>query len=260
VHRSLTLRLDDYGTEEFVGVAEKYGNHSFDYVVTPNVDHLIRYWDDAGFRATYTHAGFVLLDSRLLARLVRLTRGLALRVCPGSDLVATLLPRLQPSDAVVLVGASAEQARSLSERYGLRDLRHYEPPMGFIHDTDAVAATVEFIEQQSPFRFCLLAVGSPQQELLAMTLKRRGTARGLALCVGGSVNFLTGAERRAPRWMQRLALEWLFRLLQDPSRLARRYLIRGPRILQLLPRFKFELRGPTATGRAANDVETRWCE
>jgi exopolysaccharide biosynthesis WecB/TagA/CpsF family protein len=64
----------------------------------------------------------------------------------------------------------------------------------------------------------------------------------LALCIGASINFLTGAEKRAPRWMQRLGVEWLYRLLRNPRRLAWRYLLRGPRIFTLLPRFEVELR------------------
>ena len=75
-----------------------------------------------------------------------------------------------------------------------------------------------------------------------MRLKERAVARGLALCVGASINFLTGLERRAPVWMQHLSLEWLFRLLQDPRRLARRYLVRGPRIFALLPHLEIVLR------------------
>jgi exopolysaccharide biosynthesis WecB/TagA/CpsF family protein len=56
----------------------------------------------------------------------------------------------------------------------------------------------------------------------------------MGLCVGAAVNFLTGTERRAPRWMQRSGTEWLFRLLNDPLRLAKRYLVRGPRVFSLL--------------------------
>jgi UDP-N-acetyl-D-mannosaminuronic acid transferase (WecB/TagA/CpsF family) len=142
----------------------------------------------------------------------------------------------------VLIGGSDEQARRISQIYGLRNLRHFNPPMGFIRDAPAVARCLEFIEAETPFRFCFLAVGCPQQEMLAQQLKQRGVARGLALCIGASINFLTGAERRAPPWLQRLGMEWLYRLLQDPARLARRYLQRGPRVFLLLPRLKLQLR------------------
>jgi len=239
---SLTLCLDDYDLEEFAPLAASYGQSSFDYVITPNVDHVIRYCDDAAFRNLYAAAGWVLLDSRLLARILTLTRGLRPRVCPGSDLTARLFSMIAPGDRIVLIGSSAQQAQRLVQIYGLQDLRQYSPPMGFIHDRQAVERTLEFVEAQSPFRFCFIGVGSPQQELLAHELKQRGRARGLALCIGASINFLTGTERRAPRWMQITNLEWLYRLLQDPRRLARRYLVRGPRIFGLLPQLRVELR------------------
>jgi len=244
------LSLDDYDPAEVLALLTHYGHASFDYLVTPNTDHVIRYHDDPAFRELYAQARYVLLDSRVVAGILRLTRGMHAHVCPGSDLTASVLSMLSPHDRVVLIGASAAQAQRVAERYGLRDLQHYSPPMGFIRDQAAVERTLRFVEQHSPFRFCFLAVGSPQQELLACELRRRGIARGFALCIGASIDFLTGAERRAPRWMQRLGTEWLYRLLQNPGRMARRYLLRGPRIFLLLPSMQVQLRRATTTAAA----------
>jgi exopolysaccharide biosynthesis WecB/TagA/CpsF family protein len=196
---------------------------------------LIRLHEDASFRALYAAANYVLLDSRFLSHVLRITKGIWLPVCTGSDLTAKLFSDvISPDDPLVLIGGSDEQARQLGERYGLRRLAHFNPPMGFIHDPEAVEACLRFIEAHSPFRFCLLAVGAPQQEALAQQLKARGIARGLALCIGASINFLTGDERRAPLWMQRCGMEWFFRLMQAPGRMAKRYLVRGPRVFGLL--------------------------
>jgi exopolysaccharide biosynthesis WecB/TagA/CpsF family protein len=232
---ALPYPIDDYGLDEFVAVAAHYGQKQFGFVVTPNVDHLIRFHDDPGFRHSYGEAAFVLLDSRILAHVFRVTKGVRPKICTGSDLTWHLFQDvIEPSDSIVLIGGNSEQVRTLTERYGLRNLRHYDPPMGFWQIESATEACLQFIETNSPFRFCFLAVGSPQQEMLARRLKERGVARGLGLCVGASINFLTGIERRAPKWMQRIAAEWLFRLLSNPLRLARRYLIRGPRLFLLL--------------------------
>jgi exopolysaccharide biosynthesis WecB/TagA/CpsF family protein len=242
----LTVRFSDCDLPQFIRMAAGFGTDRYAYAVTPNVDHLLRYCDDAAFRDLYRSAGFVLLDSRFLAQLLRLT-GLRLPTCPGSDVTAALLDDVVGGDdVVVVIGGSEDQARILERRYGLKGLRHYNPPMGFIHDPAAVEECLQFIERASPFRFCLLAVGCPQQELIARALLTRGRARGLALCVGASINFLTGTERRAPAWMQRAGIEWLFRLMQNPTRLAKRYLLRGPRIFLFLPRLKFELRTPVS--------------
>jgi exopolysaccharide biosynthesis WecB/TagA/CpsF family protein len=177
--------------------------------------------------------------------MLRLSRGLRVRVCPGSDLTAVLFRELlRADDRVVLIGGSAAQAQRLAADHGLRDLRHHCPPMGFSRDPAAVEACLQFIEQASPFRYCLIAVGCPQQEAVAAMLKSRGRARGLGLCIGASINFLTGVERRAPRWLQRAHLEWLFRLLSEPGRMAKRYLVRGPRVFWLLRNIEVDIRDP----------------
>jgi exopolysaccharide biosynthesis WecB/TagA/CpsF family protein len=241
--RAIIHKIDDFGLTEFTAVASAFGHDRFGFVVTPNVDHLIRYYDDPVFRNYYQAAAFVLMDSRFACRLVRLVRGVKLPLCTGSDLTATLFARvIRPADRVLLIGGSAEQAATISGKYGLQQLHHFDPPMGFIRDPAAVEECLNFIEQLSPFRFCFIAVGSPQQERVAHALQQRGRARGLALCIGASLNFITGAERRAPLWMQHSGLEWLYRLLQSPRRLARRYLVRGPRIFGQLFRSDFVLR------------------
>jgi exopolysaccharide biosynthesis WecB/TagA/CpsF family protein len=245
------VRLHDYDLKSFSDVAAGFGSSDYAYVVTPNVDHLIRLCDDESFRDLYSQAGFVLNDSRFVSRMVRISKGLTLRVCTGSDLTAQLLSRVvKRDDCVVLIGGSAEQARQIAERYGLRSLRHLNPPMGFINDPAAVEEVLEFIEAQSPFRFCFLAVGCPRQEQLAQMLRERGVARGLALCVGASINYLTSTEKRAPVWVQNAGFEWAYRLLQDPKRMTRRYLIRGPRFFMLLMFMQFELLRPVLANKA----------
>jgi exopolysaccharide biosynthesis WecB/TagA/CpsF family protein len=235
--------LDNYDLTEFTAIAAAFGEDRFGYVVTPNVDHLIRYHEDASFRAAYADAAYVLLDSRFLCYLFVLALGMRVRVCTGSDLTAKLFTSvMRPLDRIVLIGGPPRQADELSKKFGLQNFQHFNPPMGFINRPECVEECLQFIESQSPFRFCILAVGAPQQELVAQQLKLRGKTRGLVLCTGASINFITGAERRAPRWIQFAGLEWAFRLGQDPRRLARRYLIRGPRVFALLRKTKVVLR------------------
>ncbi len=226
-------------------MAAHFGQERYGFVVTPNVDHMVRYHEDAAFRELYKSAAYVLLDSRFAARLLRLFRGLRLRVCPGADLTAQLFDRvMQPGDRIVLVGGTLDQVRRLTLTHGLQNVRHHNPPMGLLANPQALEECLQFIESASPFRFCFIAIGSPQQETLAELLRRRGVARGLALCVGASINFLTGVERRAPLWMRHAGLEWLYRLLRNPRRLLWRYLVRDPRIFLYLPRARIVLRGP----------------
>lgn len=240
---SAPLAIDGLNLEQFVDVAAGYGSGKLGFVVTPNVDHMIRYRESPEFRGYYAEADYVLLDSQFAAMLVRLLFGVRIPVCKGSDLIDALFERvIQPDDVIVLIGASVEQADALRLRYGLRRLLHHNPPMGFAEDPQAVEAALAFVENVSSFRFCLVAVGSPRQEMLAQRLVQRARARGLILCIGAAINFLTGGERRAPQWMQRTGLEWLYRLLQDPRRLAYRYLVRGPRFFAQMGKNRLVLR------------------
>jgi exopolysaccharide biosynthesis WecB/TagA/CpsF family protein len=248
--RKLKCELDRYDVESFAATASKFGQSRYGFVVTPNVDHLIRLHDDVDFRGLYAAARYVLLDSRFLAKVLHLTTGRSLPVCTGSDLTAKLLAEVAGvDDRIVVVGGSRQQMLTLEARFGFRNLVQYSPPMGFIRDPEAVEACLRFVEAHSPFRFCLLAVGAPQQEILAQRLQARGVALGLALCVGAAIDFVTGTQRRAPQWVQHAGLEWVFRLGQNPARLASRYLVRGPRVFRLLRKTEFVLRAPSTQTR-----------
>jgi N-acetylglucosaminyldiphosphoundecaprenol N-acetyl-beta-D-mannosaminyltransferase len=241
------LDIDDYDTRDAMSLVAEFGCDRYGYLVTPNTDHLIRYFEDAEFRGLYAHAAYVFLDSRFISQTVGLVKRQTLSVCPGSDLTAGVLSSvIKPQDVTVLVGGTAAQAEFLRSTYGLQSLHHIDPPMNLLRDPEAVEACLRQIEGVSPFRFCFLAIGSPQQEIIARKLKERGVARGLAFCVGASINFLTGAEKRAPRWMQRAGFEWLFRLATNPRRLWKRYLIRGPKIFRLLPHLELRARRTAA--------------
>lgn len=217
-------------------IAERSPEAQFSYVVTPNADHLVRLSRDPSLRAIYRGAGLRLLNSRVVGGLARIIELAAPPTVPGSDLTAYLLAnKLRPGERITIVGLSAVWLPALIARYGLDALAHHDPPVGFDRDPAAFEAAAAFV-RANPARFIFLAVGSPQQERLAAAIAATGGATGTALCVGASLAFLAGAQRRAPVVMQRLGIEWLFRLATDPRRLARRYLIDSPRIISLLLR------------------------
>lgn len=205
----------------------------FGYVVTPNVDHVVRNWRDGGkLVEIYDDADLSLCDSRIVGLIGKLC-GLKLPVVTGSDLTAILLDYLiDPDERLTIIGGSSVVVGTLVRRFGLHNVRHHNPPMGFITDPVAVLEAAQFVERNTA-RFVLLAVGSPQQEMLARQIKERGQACGVGLCIGASLLFLTGDLRRAPVWMQRSRLEWLHRLAQEPRRMWRRYLYEGPKILRI---------------------------
>lgn len=206
----------------------------FKYVVTPNVLHMVRFLEDPGtMQPLFERAWRVFCDSRVLSRLARLS-GLRLSVITGSDLTARLIARAAEQRlTIAVVGPTADDCAALETRYpGLNVVLH-TPPMGFITSRQEIQKCVDFVVRtQAPLTF--LAVGMPQQEMLARRIADEPLARGVALCIGASIDFLTGKQRRAPLWMQKAGLEWLYRLVLNPKRLASRYLIECPRIFYLI--------------------------
>lgn len=202
----------------------------FAYVVTPNVDHVVRLERSRpDLWPVYRAAWATLCDSKIIALLAR-NMGVILPVIPGSDLTQQIFENaIRLDDRIAIIGGNAAMIDQLAKAYGLKDVHHYDPPMGFIKDPGEVARTVQFIIDARA-RYTFLAVGSPQQEIIAHSVKQTGDARGIGFCVGASLDFLTGAQKRAPKFMQMLSMEWLYRLVSNPARMWRRYLYDGPGI------------------------------
>lgn len=202
----------------------------FGYVVTPNVDFVTRAAADADVARLYDGAALQLCDSRILAMLAK-TKGMALDCYPGSDLVADLLA-VPGTLRIAAVGPSAADWARLVASYPTARLSLI--PSTVMTPGDAAWDVAVHAARDAAWDVLLLCLGSPKQERFAAALAGAGRNRGVALCVGASIDFLTGRQRRAPRWMQAWRLEWLHRLLSNPRRLWRRYLLDGPRIVSLL--------------------------
>lgn len=243
------LPFDDVGFETALAmVATARPTDRFAYVVTPNVDHVVRaVRGPADLRRLYDGAFLSLLDSRVLHRLALGHPGRPRAVVPGSTLTEALFRAvIRRDDPITVIGGDAATVAALRRRFGLARLRHHEPPMGFADDPAAFEACLAFVEAE-PARFVFLAVGSPRQERLARALVERGRATGVGLCVGISLAFAAGTASRAPAWMQAAGLEWLHRLMSEPGRLWRRYLVDGPAIVPILLADRRARRRATAT-------------
>ena len=104
---------------------------------------------------------------------------------------------------------------------GLNVVLTLAPPMGFDPDSDAAGEAIETI-RQSGARLVYLALGAPKQERFAARAQAALPEAGF-LSIGASLDFIVGTQVRAPAWVRRLALEWVWRLLSNPKRLAGRY-------------------------------------
>ena len=229
-------------------LAHRYADSRYAFVVTPNVDHMVRLAKaEEDIRRAYADADLRLCDSRILARLAQYA-GVRLSVVPGSDLTAQMFERvLQPGDCVCLIGGNADDGDALAARYADVTIIQHQPPMGLRRDRQARARAVDAAIAANG-RFVLFAVGSPQQELLAHEMAARPEARGTGLCIGASIDFLIGKQNRAPRIVQQLSMEWVWRLLSDPRRLAKRYLVEGPAIFPMVLRWRRQARALAAIG------------
>jgi N-acetylglucosaminyldiphosphoundecaprenol N-acetyl-beta-D-mannosaminyltransferase len=237
----LGLGFDPLSTDQVLARLEQSASHApYGYVVTPNVDHVVRLHEDedAGrqLRPIYKNADLCLCDSKVLHVLGRV-RGVGLPVVPGSELTALIFERVvRDGDRIAIVGGDAALLRALRARYRGVDFVQHCPPMGLRRNAVARRVAAEFIAG-SKARFTFIAVGSPQQEMIAAEVKTIGGASGTALCIGAGLDFLTGRQKRAPRLAQRLGLEWAHRLVSDPRRMWRRYLLEGPRVFLLAYRW-----------------------
>ncbi|AOR77925.1 WecB/TagA/CpsF family glycosyltransferase [Novosphingobium resinovorum] len=205
----------------------------FTYIVTPNVDHVVRLLRRrSDLWPAYRDAWMTLCDSRILARLAR-GDGRELPVVTGSDLTLRLFEQgIAPDDAVAILGGSEATVARIKDLYGLRNVRYYNPPMGFIKDPRETARAVRFLVEAKA-RYSFLAVGSPQQEIIARRVSKARGGQGIGFCIGASLEFLSGEQERAPVVIQQMSMEWAFRLCSNPQRLWRRYLIEGPQIFRI---------------------------
>lgn len=207
------------------------------YVVTPNVDHVVRIDRQPKLRALYNDADVCVCDSRVLRLLARLC-GVRLTLVPGSDLTAHLLSEVvDQGDRIAIVGGSVPAVDRLRAKFPGLEVVHHEPPMGLRDNSDARSDAAQFVASAGA-RFTFLAVGSPQQEMIAREVRGLPGASGTALCIGAALDFLTDDQKRAPRALQKLGLEWAHRLASDPARLWRRYLVDGMRVFPIVWRWR----------------------
>ncbi|GHD98591.1 hypothetical protein GCM10008024_02720 [Allgaiera indica] len=195
-------------------------------MATVNLDHLVKLRRDPAFRATYAAQTHVVADGNPIVWLQRLA-GRPVELVTGSDLIDPLMAMAARDGVkVAFLGATdtvlARAAESLRARHpGLEVVARIAPPFGFDPTGPEADRMIDEIAAAGA-QLCLLALGAPKQEILAA----RGHARHARLgfvSIGAGLDFIAGTQRRAPRWVRRIAMEWLWRMLTDWKRLAARY-------------------------------------
>lgn len=220
------------------GLAEGAGG----IVVTVNIDHMVRCRRDPAYRSLVDRAELVVADGMPLVWASRL-QGTALpeRVAGSSVTLSLAADLAEQGRSLFLLGGNpgvAEAAgRVLAERLnGLRIAGIYCPPFGFEQNQTEMQRIRKALGASQP-DVVYVALGSPKQEWLMDQLRKQLPDLSTAwwLGVGISLSFISGEVHRAPWWLQRLGLEWVHRMVQEPRRLFRRYMIDGiPYVARLM--------------------------
>lgn len=195
-------------------------------IATINVDHLQRLAEEPAFRRAYAAHDLVCADGNPIVWLSRIA-GRPVALAPGSDLVLPLAAEAARLDLpVALIGSSeaslALAADSMRARVpGLRVTLTHAPGFPFDPLGDEAAGIITRI-RDSGARLCFLALGAPRQELFAIHARDALGDVGFA-SIGAGLDFLSGHQRRAPKLVRQIKLEWAWRMLSNPRRLFMRY-------------------------------------
>ena len=208
-------------------------------VFTPNVDHVVTAEDDRAFCEAYDAASLSLADGRFIVWAASLLRTPVPEKISGSDLIEPLLRLAGRSGwRVFLLGGAPGVAEAAAERsrrdFGVHIVGTSSPFIrldGTPGDLDQGAMEVAAAKPD----MVLVAMGAPKQERwIHHNRARLGPA--VAAGIGASLDFVIGRIARAPGWVSTAGLEWLYRLVREPRRLAHRYLVKDPRFLAVLAR------------------------
>lgn len=208
------------------------------FAVTPNVDHTVEYDENPEFRQAYQEAAMVLVDGMYIVWASRLFGKPIKAKISGSDLIYWLSEyAARKGYSIFLLGAREGvadlAAKNLVEKYpGLKIAGTYSPPLGFEKSEETNRKAIDLV-RESGADICFTALGAPKQDLWNWRYHKEAGAK-FYIGVGASFDFVAGTIKRAPVWMQYAGLEWTWRIMQEPSRMAHRYLIRDSKFLWLL--------------------------
>lgn len=208
------------------------------YVVTPNVDHIVKLQYDTEFMEIYKNADLVLADGVPIIWASRLLGKSLKEKVSGSDLFPKLCEYAADKGyKVFFLGARegvAKQAEvNLLRKYPeLNVVGTYSPKFGFESDIEENTKILKMLKESSP-DILFVGVGAPKQEKWIYKNKNNYNIP-VSLGIGASFDFIAGSTKRAPLWMQKIGLEWFYRFMKEPRRMFRRYFIEDSKFAVIL--------------------------
>jgi len=195
-------------------------------VCTLNLDHLVKLRRDVEFQKAYSRAKFVTADGFPIVTLASIS-GSSIELTAGSNSVEPICKMAAHRNLpIYLVGSTLavlrKSASTLVANYPGLDIRGvFSPPPGF-DPTSLLADEIIKIISLSGAKICFVALGAPRQEIFSA----RAVERTSGIClfpIGASLDFIAGSQTRAPKVLQKLKLEWAWRLMLNPIRHFGRY-------------------------------------
>ena len=214
--------------ERVVGAAER---REGGWVLTPNLELLRRHVADPDVRPHFEAADVIVPDGMPLLWASRVAGTPLPERVAGSSLIWSVTARAAERELpVFLLGGNSDAAPRARETLrrtfpSARIVGTHTPPFGFEHDEAELEAIETAIARSRP-RIVFVGLAFPKQERLIARL-RAAFPDAWFLGVGVSFSFVAGELRRPPEWVQRLGMEWMYRLAQEPGRLYRRYAVDG---------------------------------
>lgn len=212
------------------------------YVVTPNVDHIVKLERDEEFKEVYKHADLILADGMPLIWISRMKLTPIKEKVSGSDLFPKVCKlAAKKGYKIFLLGAAdgvaAKAAENLKKKYTeLNIVGTYSPSYGFEKNKEEVKKIIELIRKTKP-DILAVGLGAPKQEKFIYKFKDRLNVP-VSLAIGASIDFEAGNIHRAPKFMQDSGLEWFYRLCKEPRRMFKRYLVDDLKIIKLIIKYK----------------------
>jgi len=219
--QSFNIKFDDYGLKN---IARKIfrNKKSFRVVFTVNVDILRLYNKNPILKRYHTQSDIITCDSKILRMISPFFGNKITNVVTGSDLTNILFKsKIIRKKKILVVGPTYKEVSILSKIVKL-DINSYYPDMNFFKSKSKINRAINIISKNKP-NIIFLGLGNPKQEIIANMLRKKIRKNCICLCIGASLDFLSGKQVRAPYIFQILALEWLWRLLKNPIRLGPRY-------------------------------------
>jgi exopolysaccharide biosynthesis WecB/TagA/CpsF family protein len=195
-------------------------------IATLNLDHVVKLRRLPDFARAYRAHSHVTADGNPIVWLLRLA-GQQVFLVPGSELVVPVAALAARHGAPVgFFGSDPASLQAADEALrarvpGLEVAARIAPPMGFDPESPQADALIEELKS-SGARVIFIALGAPKQEILAVRIQQACPQMGV-LSIGAGLDFLAGAQVRAPALVRAMAMEWAWRLLRSPTRLWRRY-------------------------------------